>query len=142
MSVEFCDTNVFVYAYDLSAGAKRTRAQQLLQTLWASGDGALSVQVLQELAVTLTRKTTPPLALPQVRVIVSDLTTWQVVEPTCQDVLDGIDASAKWRLSFWDAMIVTAAHRAGAAVIWSEDLNDGQNFAGVVVRNPFGTAVP
>jgi predicted nucleic acid-binding protein len=137
MSVEFCDTNIFVYAYDLSAGSKRTRARGLLQTLWASGDGTLSVQVLQELFVTLMRKISPPLSTADARTIVSDLARWRVVEPTRRDVLEAIDAALRWQLSFWDAMIVVAAQRAGAAVIWSEDLNDGQDFGGTVVRNPF-----
>jgi predicted nucleic acid-binding protein len=56
MSVEFCDTNVVVYAYDTSAGAKHARARQLLERLWLDGVGAVSVQVLQELFVTLTLK--------------------------------------------------------------------------------------
>jgi predicted nucleic acid-binding protein len=137
MSVEFCDTNIFVYAYDLSAGRKRTRARGLLETLWASGDGTLSVQVLQELFVTLTRKISPALPPPDARTIISDLVRWRVVEPTRNDVLLAIDAASRWQLSFWDAMIVVAAQRAGAAVIWSEDLNDGQDFDGAIVQNPF-----
>lgn len=42
-----------------------------------------------------------------------------------------------WGLSFWDAMVLTAAKKAGAIVLWSEDLNDGQHYDGIVVRNPF-----
>jgi predicted nucleic acid-binding protein len=137
MSVEFCDTNILVYAYDASAGSKRTQARGLLQTLWLSGDGAVSVQVLQELFVTLTRKLSSPLSPAEARIIVSDLARWRVVEPTRRDVLEAIDAASRWQLSFWDAMIVVAAQRAGAAVIWSVDLNDGQDFGGTEVRNPF-----
>jgi uncharacterized LabA/DUF88 family protein len=50
---------------------------------------------------------------------------------------DLIDATTTWQIAFWDAMLVTAARKAGAAVLWSEDLNDGQAFGGTVVRNPF-----
>jgi predicted nucleic acid-binding protein len=137
MSAEFCDTNVFVYAYDVSAGAKRDQARHLLERLWASGDGVVSVQVLQELYVTLTRKVTPPLAPPEARALVQDITTWQVVEPGRHDVLAAIDAAQRWRISFWDAMILTAASRAGAAIVWSEDLSDHQTYDGTLVRNPF-----
>jgi predicted nucleic acid-binding protein len=137
MSVEFCDTNILVYAYDASADSKRTQARGLLQTLWLSGDGAVSVQVLQELFVTLTRKLSSPLSPAEARIIVSDLARWRVVEPTRRDVLEAIDAASRWQLSFWDAMVVVAAQRAGAAVIWSVDLNDGQDFGGTEVRNPF-----
>jgi predicted nucleic acid-binding protein len=137
MSAEFCDTNLFVYAYDVTAGARRRHAQGILARLWDSADGVISVQVLQELFVALTRKIPQPLPGHEARAIVSDLTTWRVVEPSARDVLTAIDGAARWQLSFWDAMILTAANRAGATTVWSEDLNDGQRFDGVVVRNPF-----
>ena len=97
----------------------------------------VSVQVLQELYVTLTRKAAPPLAPADARAVVQDLATWRVVEPSRRDVLEAIDGAQRWRTSFWDAMILTAAIKAGAAVVWSEDLNDGQSYDGTTVRNPF-----
>ncbi len=136
MRVEFCDTNVLVYAYDTTAGAKRERARALLERLWLDGSGALSVQVLQELFVTLTRKIAAPLEPAVARGIVADLATWQVAGPTSTDVLAAIDASVRWQLSFWDAMIVTAAQRIGATIVWSEDLQDGRTFDGLTVRDP------
>jgi len=137
--IEFCDTNIFVYAYDISAGEKRRMAKDLLERVWTSGTGALSVQVLQELFVSLTRKASPPLKSSAARQIVEDLTAWKVVEPSGRDVLEAIDTCVRWGLSFWDAMIVTAARRAGASVLWSEDLKNGESYDGVVVRNPFRT---
>jgi len=137
MSGEFCDTNVIVYAYDTSAGTKRARASQLLEGLWDSGTGVLSVQVLQEVFVTLTRKLVAPLSAVDARMVVNDLASWRVIEPTSGDVIAAIDAALRWQLAFWDALIVTAARKAGAGVLWSEDLNDGQAFDGTVVRNPF-----
>lgn len=136
--VEFCDTNILVYAYDLSAGEKRTIAKRLVEALWESGRGALSLQVLQEFFTTLTRKVSPPVSALTVRRIVEDLATWRVHEPGRPDLFAAIDASIEWGISFWDAMILVAARRSGATVIWSEDLNDGQEYGGVVVRNPFG----
>lgn len=137
MSAEFCDTNIMVYAYDRSADSKGDIARRLLARLWMSREGALSVQVLQELFVTLTRKTSPTLPPADARAIVSDLATWQVIEPTSGDVLGAIDAAVRWQVSFWDAMLLTTARKAQAGVLWSEDLNDGQDYDGVVVRNPF-----
>lgn len=137
MPVEFCDTNVLVYAHDVSAGDKQVRAQALIQRLWANGEGALSVQVLQELYVSLTRKVVRPLPGPEVRQIVAALGLWRVSAPGANDVLEAIDASLRWQVSFWDAMLLVAASRVGAAVVWSEDLNHGQAYDGVVVRNPF-----
>jgi predicted nucleic acid-binding protein len=140
MSAEFCDTNIIVYAYDTTAGVKHERARALLERLWLEGVGAVSVQVLQELFVTLTRKITRPVDSPTARSIVADLATWQVVEPTASDVLAAIDATTRWQLSFWDTMIVIAAQRAGAGVVWSKDLNASQAFDGVTVRNPLNYA--
>jgi len=136
LSAEFCDTNIFVYAFDTTADVKHERARALLERLWLEGAGAVSVQVLQELFVTLTRKITRPIASATARSIVADLATWQVVEPTASDVLAAIDAMTRWQLSFWDAMIVIAAQSAGAGVVWSEDLNASQAFDGVTARNP------
>jgi predicted nucleic acid-binding protein len=137
MSVEFCDTNVVVYAYDTTAGAKHIQARQLLERLWLEGIGAISVQVLQELFVTLTRKIPRPLTTPTARDIIADLSTWHVVTPTPGDVLAAVDGTVKWNLSFWDAMILVAAQRCGASWVWSEDLNAGQTFGTVTLRNPF-----
>ncbi len=137
MSVEFCDTNVVVYAYDSTAGTKREEARALLQRLWQSGEGAVSVQILQELFVTLTRKVTPALGIGDARRIITDIATWQVFAPTAHDVIDAIDAAARWRISFWDAMLLVSAQAVGASVVWSEDLNAGQAFNGVLVQNPF-----
>lgn len=137
MSVEFCDSNVLVYAYDASAGDKRRAALALMDRLWDSGEGAISIQVLQELYVTLVRKIANPLSAQQARGIVEDLTAWRVFQPSPSDVVDAIDASERWMNSFWDAMIITAAQCTGATVLWSEDLNDGQDYEGTIVRNPF-----
>ena len=60
-----------------------------------------------------------------------------MVEPSARDVVDAIDKSARWQISFWDAMLLTAANKAGAAVLWSEDLNPGQLYGQVTVQNPF-----
>ncbi|MBI4340075.1 MAG: PIN domain-containing protein [Chloroflexi bacterium] len=137
MSVEFSDSNVIVYAYDIAGGDRRGKAMELLERLSDSNDGDLSIQVLQEVYVTLTRKVARPLAAPRAREVVQDLALWRVFRPSPDDVLAAMDLSAQWRLSFWDAMIVTAARQVGAAILWSEDLNDGQVYDGVVVRNPF-----
>lgn len=137
MSAEFCDTNVLVYAYDVTAASKREQASVLLARLWDSGSGVISIQVLQELFVTLTRRIPEPLPSQDARAIVSDLTAWRVVEPGSREVVAAIDGAARWHVSFWDAMILATAIRAGAGTVWSEDLNDGQSYDGVIVRNPF-----
>src|SRR5438445_9492764 len=136
MSAEFCDTNILVYAYDRTAGTKQELARELVQRLWREESGAVGIQVLQELFVTLTRKVAAPVETRIARGIVADIATWRVIEPRAADVLAAIDATGRWQVSFWDAMILTAADRAGARVLWSEDLADGQSYDAVTVKNP------
>ena len=78
----FVDTNILVYAHDRSAGAKHQRAQILLEQLWDSGLGVLSTQVLQELCVNLRRKVSHPLPVEEVRLLIRDYSTWEVVTNT------------------------------------------------------------
>jgi predicted nucleic acid-binding protein len=137
VSVEFCDTNVLAYAHDTTAGRKRETARALVERLWHSETGAVSIQVLQELFTTLTRKLSHPLAWQTARAVVAELTAWQVVVPGPQDVLDAIDGAARWQVSFWDALVLTTALKSNADVVWSEDLNDGQMYDGLPVQNPF-----
>jgi predicted nucleic acid-binding protein len=141
MSVEaglqFVDTNVLVYAHDASAGRKHARAKALLAELWASGNGGLSVQVLQEFYVTITRKVPQPLEGETAARLIADLGHWLVHVPNVNDVLDAIQLHQRHTLSFWDAMILTSATQLGCRLIWSEDLNPGQVYAGVQVANPF-----
>lgn len=137
MSVEFVDTNVLVYAHDTSAGDKRLRAAELVIRLGRSGTGCVSVQVLMELAATLTRKVDPPLSAGSAAEIVDDLATWAVYEPTGADVGAALRIAERRTISIWDAMIVHAAASMQADVLWTEDLNHGQTYEGVPVRNPF-----
>jgi predicted nucleic acid-binding protein len=137
MSVEFIDTNVLVYAHDVSSGKKLAAAGDLIERLVATRAAAVSVQVLLEFFVTVTRKVKKPLAWEQAREIVVDLATWRVHTPEGNDVLEAINIGGRYNISIWDAMIVQAAVGIGASVIWTEDLNDGQHYEGVKVCNPF-----
>jgi predicted nucleic acid-binding protein len=136
-SAEFCDTNVLVYAYDGSA-AQQEAALRLAARLTRAGTGVVSVQVLQELFVTLTRKLRPALPHAEARGVVASLAaSWHIYEPTAADVLLAIDNAAAWQVSFWDAMLLTAANQASATTLWTEDLNHGQTYGAVTVQNPF-----
>jgi len=68
---------------------------------------------------------------------VAGLSTWQVYEPGRRDVLEAIDLSARWQISFWDAMLLVACQKAGVMTVWSEDLKHRQTYDGVTVLNPF-----
>jgi predicted nucleic acid-binding protein len=133
----FVDTNVLVYAYDETAGAKRDTARTLLERLWETRRGCVSVQVLQELFVTLTRKVPAPLATATATRVVEDVAEWKIHAPDARDVLAAIRFHGRHRISFWDAMIVQSATQLGCDVLYSEDLNAGQRYDGVLVVDPF-----
>ena len=134
---EFVDANVLVYAFDSSAARKQDTAPRLLEKLWESGGGCLSIQVLQEFFVTVTKKVARPLPVEEAAARVREFSAWRVFAPHADDVLDAIDLHRQAKIGFWDAMIVLAAAESGCDVLWTEDLNDGQDFDGTVVRNPF-----
>jgi predicted nucleic acid-binding protein len=135
--LQFVDTNIIVYAHDRSAGEKHARAQAVLQDLWQTGAGCLSVQVLQELFVTLTLKVPQPLSAEDARRLVADLATWQIHAPQAEDVLGAIDLQQRYQIKFLDAMILQSAGQLGTKLVLSEDLNPDQDYAGLQVVNPF-----
>ncbi len=131
----FIDTNILVYAHDLDAGEKHIKAKDLVTNLWLSKPLPwISVQVLQELLVTLRRKGVAPAPA---RETVDAYTHWRVVENDVGLLRAGMVEMDRWQLSFWDGLILAAARHAHAKTILSEDLSHGQNYNGVSVQNPF-----
>lgn len=133
----FVDTNVLMYAHDTTTGAKHEAAAALVAEIWRRGQGVLSTQVLQELAVNLRRKAGRPLDAAAVRAIVSDYLAWEVVVNNGDSILGALEIESQHRISFWDALVLHAAAAAGAGVLYSEDLNDGQIYGTVRVVSPW-----
>jgi len=133
----FVDTNILVYAYDRGAGLKHERALQTVEELWVSGNGVLSTQVLQEFYVNVRRKAQNPISHKQARELINDYISWNPIVNDAALVLEAIDMENRYKLSFWDSMIVVAAQKSGASVLCSEGFNDGQKFGTVQVQNPF-----
>lgn len=132
----FVDTNILIYAHDRSAGIKHTHANRLIQSLWHSGTGVLSTQVLQELCINLRRKVSPALPVDQVRALLQDYLAWEVVVNDAESALHALDLEIKYRISFWDALILQAAEDSGAGLLYSEDLGDKQRYGSIHVINP------
>ena len=133
----FIDTNILIYAHDTAAGEKHERAKALVEELWETRAGVVSTQVLQELAVNLRRKSKNPPDAKATREIVSDYLAWQVVVNGADSILEALEIEARYQVSFWDALVIQAAHAAGADILYSEDLSNGQLYGDVTVRNPF-----
>lgn len=132
----FVDTNILMYAHDTAAGEKHRRAKALVEELWETRAGVVSTQVLQELAVNLRRKAKNPLDAKATRDVVSDYLAWHVVVNEGDSVLEALDLETRYRVSFWDALVIQAAHAAGAEILYSEDFADGQRYGTVRVKNP------
>lgn len=137
----FVDTNILVYAHDRAAGIKHQQAQSVIEKLWRSGGGVLSTQVLQELCINLRRKTSRPLSVEETRRLIEDYSSWSIVTNTAESVLQALDIEFRYKISFWDALIVQAAASSGAAVLYSEDLGDGQTYGSVRVVNPLNDPI-
>jgi predicted nucleic acid-binding protein len=137
----FVDTNVLVYARDASDPQKQATAEAWMGHLWTSASGRLSVQVLQEYYITVTRKLQPGLPREEARADVRDLAAWRPIR------IDEAVVEAAWRLedrfelSFWDSLIVAAAETAGCSALLTEDLQHDLDIDGLRVVDPFRTAV-
>jgi predicted nucleic acid-binding protein len=134
--MRFVDTNVLLYAVSTAADerAKRERALAILD----AEDLALSVQVLQEFYVQATHPArAEPLTHEQAAALVESWLRFQVEETSVSLLRNAFATSVRWQVSYWDAAIVEAARSAGCPTLLSEDLQDGMDFAGVRVVNPF-----
>lgn len=135
MTVEFIDTNVLVYAADPDMDKKYKTAVELVARLAREELGALSTQVLTEFYNTATRKL--HMTSDQVSETIMDLKNWRIHRPSHADIVSAIRLQSRHQLSWWDSLIITSALESGAGILWSEDLNAGQKFGPLTVRNPF-----
>jgi predicted nucleic acid-binding protein len=130
----FIDTNILVYSFDSNDPEKHMLAKCRLDELWESERPiALSVQVLQEFYVTMTRKGGDPSFY---REVVEYYMHRRIIENTCGLLSRAMEVHQKYGTSFYDANIIAAAQLSGAKELWTEDLNTGQDYGGVVAVNP------
>jgi predicted nucleic acid-binding protein len=135
MSVEFVDTNIFVYANDWSAGAKHAASIELLDDIWRRRAGALSAQMLAEFYAVAIRKL--HMASEEAEAAIRPLGAWKIHQAGHADILGAIRLQRYHKLSWWDAMVVNSAIQTDARILWTEDLQHGQRFGDLVVQNPF-----
>jgi predicted nucleic acid-binding protein len=136
MTVRFIDTNVLLYAIsrDPAEQDKAKRANDIL----ADRDLALSVQVLQEFYLQATRASRPdPISHQQAVRLIGSFRRFPVQDVTSAILMAALDTRARFQLSYWDAAIIAASRVLGCTEVLSEDLSDGQDYAGIRVINPF-----
>jgi predicted nucleic acid-binding protein len=137
----FFDTNILVYLFDAGSPAKQRRARDLLARHTRAGETLLSTQVLQEFYVAVTRKLSAPLPPEFAFEALRELAVMPVVRVDTPLILSAAKSARERQLSFWDALVVQAAIEGGATRLYSEDMQDGQQFESVTIENPLRSEV-
>lgn len=136
----FVDANVFLYALDADEPAKQPRAKAWLECLWREARGRTSMQVLSEYYVNLKRRGASGLTAEAAWEGVKLYLAWQPREIDEEVFLRAREIEQRFRISWWDSMVVAAAQVQDCAVLLTEDLQDGGVFDMLTVRSPFTLA--
>ena len=131
----FVDTNLFLYAIDPLNPTKRSRAQQVVEQLAASGQGVVSTQVINEFCVNAIKKLGREEA--EVKKLLDVYDDFEVVSHSLSMACDGLDICNSTQLNFWDAILIAAARSANCSILYTEDLGHGQSIQGIKMVNPF-----
>ena len=134
---KFFDTNILIYASDRSEPEKQARARRLLKNAIENETGVVSTQVLSEFLTVVTRRIQQPLSIEEAEHVIEQIAILPVVGVDLALVRQAIGTCRRYRIAYWDSLIIAAAERAGCTRIVSEDLNPGQSYHGLVVVNPF-----
>ena len=138
----FFDTNILVCVYDRQDPDKQERAFELISDAITNENGFVSAQVLGEFYNATTRRVANPLPQEVAGQAINLFATLPVIEIDLALVQRAAGTCNRYRISYWDALIVAAAEKAGCARIISEDFNPGQSYNGVVAFNPFEASIP
>lgn len=133
----FVDTNILVYAFDQLEGEKHFKAVRLVESLWETRSGCLSIQVLQEFHSAVTRPRAKTFSLKESQEIIRSFAYWEVYSAKPNDILQAISIQEKNILSFWDALIIQTAISSGCQSLYTEDFSNGRIIDGVKIINPF-----
>lgn len=134
----FLDSNIFIYTYDSREPIKQSIADNLIRSLVIEGEAVISYQVIQEFFNWALVK--GPVKMPQDEAQHHLSTTFRplhIVPPSVALVSDAIPIQERYRLSWYDSLIVAAAQHGNCTTLYSEDLQHGQRFGSVTVRDPF-----
>jgi predicted nucleic acid-binding protein len=134
----FADTNLFLYA--ASKDPTDARKKSVARALLESKDIGISAQVMQEFAHNATAKKRLGLKPEETESILRSLLEYPILPVTGELVLEAFNLGQRYQIAYWDAVIVAAALELGCETLYSEDLNAGQDYGGVIARNPFADA--
>ena len=133
----FFDTNILVYCFDAESPAKLTRSRALVTEACMERYGAVSYQVIQEFT-NVAVKAAKPMPIANVRRAISELCEpIEIVHFSLGLYDSALAIFARYRTSWYDALILAAAQQADCAVIYTEDLHHGLQLGSLRVENPF-----
>jgi predicted nucleic acid-binding protein len=131
----FIDTNIFVYSIDKKEKLKREKARTILKKIVELHRPVISTQVIKEFYVVASAKLKADAFI--VKNIIHNFRNMEIVNNDLDLIEQAIDISVISQLSFWDSLIIAAAEKANCEFVFSEDLNSGLTYRGVMVVNPF-----
>jgi predicted nucleic acid-binding protein len=138
-STVFVDTNVLVYAEDVSEPDKKAQCHEWLKALWSARVGRVSTQVLNEYYVAVTQKIPKKLTQGDARAKVRRMQQWEPWHVDHQTVETAWAMEARYGFHYWDALIIASASHAGCRWLLTEDLQHDQQIGTLTVVNPFRT---
>jgi len=134
----FIDTNIFVYSFDKTAPKKAEKSISIIEHALKSGNGCISTQVIQEFTNVAIKKFQKPLSFDDCKLYLKT-----VLFPLCEIQPDpdffemGLNIKQATGYSFYDSLIIAAAQKGECRILYTEDMQNGQNVGGVVITNPF-----
>lgn len=134
------DTNILVYAYDTSEGAKHDFAKNIVKQIWQDGGGVVCVQNLMEFFVVITKKVTSPISVSNAKIIIDDMTksdSWRVIDRDINTFLKAIDIVSQYSVHLWDATIIACMKESGVTHIVTENTSDFEGIPDIHVIFPF-----
>jgi predicted nucleic acid-binding protein len=134
----FLDTNIFIYSFDQTEPTKKRKATELIKKALKSHKGIISYQVIQEFINASLQKFKIPLEVEDCKSYIDNfLAPMCEVFPSIDLFREAIDIKSETGIGFYDALIVAAAIKGSATILYTEDLNDGQQIRSLKIQNPF-----
>ena len=140
MDTVFVDSNILIYSQDVTDPRKQTKALEWLAYLWRTRTGRISFQVLRELYINVTRKVPTPLSKARAQTLIRLFLVWNPRPENGEFFEVAWDIEARFKLSWWDSMIVAAAQLSGSRFLLTEDFQEKIKLNNVIVINPFKTS--
>ena len=140
MNTVFVDSNILIYSQDSTDLPKQAQAKDWLGHLWQSRSGRISYQVLREVYLILTRKVPNPLPASSAQALVRLFFPWNPMPENHEFFELAWDIETRFQLSWWDSMIVAAAHLSECRFLLSEDFQNRMQLNGLTVIDPFSTS--